>query len=121
MLLFVGFRGEVSLFLDRVINDHDQAAPGVKKALTYKEAVKVHQSCGGFLFFLQRFKQLCPEKDYTKFSDSLRSQFMSGFLDADLITTLEEQVPNATEVSEVKAFRPGTHGRPTHDLVIPPC
>lgn len=46
---------------------------------------------------------------------------MSGFLDADLITTLEEQVPNATEVSEVKAFRPGTHGRPTHDLVIPPC
>ncbi|CAK9008254.1 FO synthase subunit 1 [Durusdinium trenchii] len=110
---------KVSLFLDRVINDHDQAAPGVKKALTYKEAVKVHQSCGGFLFFLQRFKQLCPEKDYTKFSDSLRSQFMSGFLDADLITTLEEQVPNAAEVSEVKAFRKGVqaHKKMVDDLL----
>lgn len=97
---------QVNLFLDRVIGDHDSTAPGLRKGLSYKDAAKIHQAAGCFLFFLKKLKQICPEGEYAETSRGLRSQFMSGFLDADLVTTLESQVPAAADIMEVKAFRP---------------
>lgn len=105
-LLDFQHRTQVNLFLERVVNDHDQVAPGLRKALIFKEALKIHQAAGCFLFFMQKLQQLCPEKDFLERQRGLRSQFMSGFLDADLISTLEEQVPAAADIKSVKAFRP---------------
>lgn len=96
---------KVSLYLERIISDHDQVAPGMRKALSFKDAVKIHQSAGCFLFFMQKLQQICPERDFQEYARGLRSQFMSGFLDADLITTLEDQVPAAADIKNVKAFR----------------
>lgn len=94
------------MYLERIISDHDQTASGMRKALSFKEAVKVHQATGCFLYFLNKLKQICPEKDFPEFERGLKAQFMGGFLDVDLINTLEEQVPAASDVSSVKAFRP---------------
>ena len=94
------------MYLERIISDHDQTAPGLRKALSLKEAVKVHQATGCFLYFLRKLKQISPEKDFPEFERALKAQFMGGYLDGDLISTLEEQVPAAADISSVKAFRP---------------
>ena len=109
---------QVKLFLDRVISDHDQVAPGLRKALNFKEAVKIHQAAGCFLFFMQKLQQLCPEKDFLECQRGLKSHFMSGFLDADLVSTLEEQVPAAADIKSVKAFRPVRWPRNDNGFVL---
>lgn len=91
--------------MDRLIEDHDSTAEGLRKAISFKDAVKIHQAAGCFLFFLGKFQQLCPEKDFAEYHRGLKSQFMAGFLDADLVSTLEDQVPANADISNVKAFR----------------
>ena len=92
--------------MDRIIHNFDSTAAPLRSPLMYKEAVKLHPACGAFLFFLRRLEQIAPASQFPEMSRGLRSQFMSGFLDCDLVAALEEQIPNAPEVANVKAFRP---------------
>ena len=96
---------QVSLYLERLRELHDATSLPLRKAPTFKEALKIHQACGCFLFFLQKFKAIVPEKELAEMERGLRSQFMSGFLDGDLLHVLEEQVPLSADIKAVGAFR----------------
>ncbi|CAK9116298.1 unnamed protein product [Durusdinium trenchii] len=82
-------------------------ARGMTKLFTHKIIGKgTFSACGCFLFFLQKFKAIVPEKELAEMERGLRSQFMSGFLDGDLLHVLEEQVPLSADIKAVGAFRP---------------
>ena len=46
-----------------------------------------------------------PGSDFPEMKRGLLSQFMSGFMDADLVNTLEEQIPSVADVASVRGFR----------------
>lgn len=96
----------MQLYLDRIIGDHDAVATlEMRKAVTLKDAVKLHQACGGYLFCLQKLQSLAPEAAFPDMKSSLRAQFFSGYLDGDLIHFLENNVPATADIASVGAFR----------------
>ena len=96
---------QAELFMDRIITAYDTTAPQMRVALNYKDAVKIHQACGAFLFFMAKLEQKAPGSDFPEMKRGLLSQFMSGFMDADLVNTLEEQIPSVADVASVRGFR----------------
>lgn len=93
--------------MDRIINTFDTTAEQLRSALTYKDAVKLHQSCGALLFFMDKLEKIAAGSDFPEMRRGLMAQFMSGFLDCDLVVTLEETIPNTADIVNVKAFRRG--------------
>lgn len=93
------------LYLDRLKSDHDGAAVELRKAVTYKEAARLHACCGAFLFLLKRLQQVAPEGQFGEMQTALLNQFMSQFLDSDLMSLLETQVPAGVDLNQVRAFR----------------
>ena len=92
--------------MDRIVNMYDTTAPPLRASLNYKDAVKIHQACGAFLFFMAKLEQFAPGSDFPEMKRGLLAQFMSGFMDADLVSSLEEQIPSASDVASVRGFRP---------------
>lgn len=97
---------EVTLFVDRLLADYDQAVPAMRKALTFKDGVVKHQACGAFLHYLKCFERMCPAAEFPDISEQLTKQFLLGFLDPDLLHSLEQQVPPG-DLKAISAFRRG--------------
>ncbi len=96
---------KVLLYLERLAGDHDSTPEGLRKAVTLKEACRVHSASGAFLFFMEKLQAMCPASDFPEIERGLYSQFRSGFLDDDLVAAVEEQVPAAADLSLTKTFR----------------
>lgn len=92
-------------------HDHDTLQPESRKPYTFKDANKLHQCCGAFLYFSQKLRDIAPEKEYPAMLDSLKSQFVHGYLDADLQHVLECNVPPG-DLAAIGAFR-----RPSGSLI----
>ena len=105
-MCFTILSSQAELFLERIVTGHDTVAEPLRAPLSYKDATKIHQACGAFLFFLKKLEQVAPGSDFPEMKRALRAQFTSGFLDGDLISALEEQVPAAPELVNVRCMRP---------------
>lgn len=55
---------KVLLYLDRLAGDHDSTPEGLRKAVTLKEAVRLHSACGAFLFCMEKLQAICPASDF---------------------------------------------------------
>lgn len=97
---------EANLFLDRLIHSHDSVTDSMRKALTYKDSVQLHQSCGIFVHFLGELSKMTPTETFNEASIELKRSFLSGFLDMDLQHCLQTQVPPG-DCKQVAAFRRG--------------
>lgn len=90
--------------MTRLIGDFDKSAKSLRKAITFKEAVIIHQSTGCFLHFLKAFQQMAPASFFDESKENLLNQFNQGFLDPDLCHILTLQVPPG-DIKSVAAFR----------------
>lgn len=95
---------EVLLLLWRLEHDHDACVPELRKAVTFKDALRVHQSCGAFLHFIKLLRDLAPESDFPAMHDGLKSQLKLGYLDADFAHILDTTVPPG-DPAAVGSFR----------------
>ena len=75
--------------------------------MNFKDAITKHQCVGGFLFYMKIVQQRCPEAEWKDVKAELDSAFMKQFLDADLHSSLCNNVPPG-DVMGIGAFRPGT-------------
>jgi len=92
------------LFLQRLEQDFDSLPPSMRKANSFQQATAKHQATGVFLHFLKEFEKVCPAGQFQAASESLLSQFKSGYLDCDLQHCLESQVPPA-DMAAISGFR----------------
>lgn len=95
---------QVDLLVTRLIGDFDKCAKSLRKAVTYKEALLVHQSAACFLHFMKQFEQMAPPTFFAESQENLMNQFHQGFLDPDLCHILTVQVPPG-DIKSVTAFR----------------
>ena len=95
----------MDLFLHRSVANFDNTPAPMRKAMTYKEGLQVHQSCGAFVHFLEELESIAPPAEYQEAARALHSQFGFGYLDPDLLHCLESTVPPG-DVRSVSAFRP---------------
>ena len=70
------------LFLWRIEHEYDACVPELRKALTFREASRIHQSCGAFLHFIKQLRDLAPESDFESVYDGLKTQVPPGDLAA---------------------------------------
>ncbi|CAK9076028.1 unnamed protein product [Durusdinium trenchii] len=96
----------VKLYLARLAGDHDNTPAPLRKAVSFKDAIKVHQSCGVFLFMMAKLQSIAPEKEFEGMRNDLLNQFKCGLLDADLLHCVDQQVPANAELLSVGAMRP---------------
>lgn len=96
---------QVNLFLKRLIANFDNTPAPLRKGMSFKEGLYLHQCCGGFVHFLKEFEKLAPPDEFTQAAESLRNQFGFGYLDPDIYHCLETQVSPGL-VRSVSAFRP---------------
>ena len=92
------------LFVKRVLADHDNTPPALRKPLSYRDALSKHQCCGGFLFYLRQLEKMAPSADFPAMKEELLSQFDVGYLDPDISHSLESCVPPG-DIRSVGAFR----------------
>ena len=85
--------------------DHDNTPAPLRKAVSFKDAIKVHQSCGVFLFLMAKLQSIAPEKEFEGMRNDLLNQFKCGLLDADLLHCVDQQVPANAELLSVGAMR----------------
>ncbi|CAK9097478.1 Uncharacterized protein SCF082_LOCUS45724 [Durusdinium trenchii] len=78
----------------------------LRRAVSFKDATKVHQACGAFLFFLSKLQDMAPESEFINMKTELYTQFNAGLLDADLQHAVENHVPASADLCTVAAFRP---------------
>eukprot|EP00438_Fugacium_kawagutii_P023793 Skav228140 [mRNA] locus=scaffold2683:22736:26272:- [translate_table: standard] len=94
----------VMLFVDRMIADHDNKPPQLRKPMSYREAVELHQACGGFQHFLTSLERIAPGSEFKGMQEELKQQFKYGYLDPDILHCLNTQVPPG-DLKSVSAFR----------------
>ena len=92
------------MLLTSMEHDHDTMLPESRKPFTFKDASKLHQCCGAFIYFIQKLRDMAPEKEYPAMLESLQSQFIHGYLDADLLHVLECNVPPG-DLAAIGSFR----------------
>ena len=90
--------------VSRLIGDFDRLAPGLRRAVNFRDAQAVHSAAGCFLHFLRILQHMAPAAFYEECRESLHSQFMQGFLDPDLCHILTVQVPPG-DIKGLSAFR----------------
>ena len=91
--------------MQRLVIDHDSHPQQLRKPVSFKDAVKVHQACGAYLFFLAKIQQIAPENQFEAIRTDLFIQFKAGLLDPDLLHIVESQVPANADIKAVSAFR----------------
>ena len=96
---------QVMLFAHRLQDDHDACPAALRKACTFQQGLNKLQCCAGFLHFLTALQKVAPPSDFADMSTSLRKQFSSGYLDPDIMHTLENTFP-PEDPGSIGAFRP---------------
>ena len=94
---------KVMLLLQRIIHDHDNTAPQLRKAVSYRDGITKHQACAAFLHYLKLLRRIAPACDFSCEME-LRSQFAFGYMGPDLLHNLENSVPPGN-LNDVSAFR----------------
>ncbi|CAK9076667.1 unnamed protein product [Durusdinium trenchii] len=79
------------LLIERMKADWDRSS--VRKPWGVKETTHLHSMCGAFIHFRSMFEAKVSSEEYAKHSQSLHSNFLQGFLDADLEHGLLTTVP----------------------------
>lgn len=95
---------EVKLLLERHCCEWDSLS--VKQPLTAKTAAPLHQCCAVFLHMMKRLQTSLPSADYPGALATLRSTFLLGGLDNEILTMVTTNVPPAN-LKAVGAFRRG--------------
>lgn len=95
---------EVTLFVDRVIGDWDRKPPNQRRPLLYKDGLNLHQASGAFIHYLDTLERGFPAKQFPDVAASLRGQFLEGYLDPDLLHSLNQSVPPG-DMKSVGSFR----------------
>lgn len=95
---------EVTLFVDRVIGDWDKKPANQRKPLLYKDAINLHQASGAFIHYHDALERGFPAKAFPDASTSLRAQFLEGYLDPDLLHSLNTSVPPG-DMKSIGSFR----------------
>ena len=90
--------------MDRLIHSHDSVTDTMRKALTFKDGMHLHQVCGAFVHFLGEMSKMTPTTIFQEASVELKQSFLSGFLDMDLQHCLQTQVPPG-DCKGIAAFR----------------
>ena len=90
--------------LQRLIGDHDNTAPQMRKPFSLKDATAVHQAGGCFLHFLSVLQRMAPTTLFREAEKSLRDQFSQGFMDGDLLHVITSSVPPG-DIKAVGSFR----------------
>ena len=93
--------------MDRLIRGFDGVADNMRKAVTFKDALNLHQMCGGYIYFMAELSKMMPPALYAEAEQSLLKAFLDGFIDPDLSHCLSTQVPPG-DLKGVAAFRPAT-------------
>ena len=75
---------EVLLFLERLKGDWDRQPADYRKQWTVKDAMLLHSVTGAFIHFRHGLKSHIPKKDYDAALPNLDTQFLSGYIDAEL-------------------------------------
>lgn len=78
----------------------------VRKPWGVKETTHLHSMCGAFIHFRSMFEAKVSSEEYAKHSQSLHSNFLQGFLDADLEHGLLTTVPpgDVTNIGFLRSF-----------------
>ena len=97
---------KANLFLSRVCNDWDRNPPGMRKALTSKDATPLHQSCALFLHFSRLLERSLPSGEVSASKEKLTCQFFLGGMDAELNLCAEQSVPPG-DMRSIGSFRSG--------------
>ncbi|CAE7208396.1 cofG, partial [Symbiodinium sp. KB8] len=83
----------VMLFWDRLRADHDNQPREMRKPVAFRDAWSLHKVTGGFLHFMAELKKSVSEADFERERENLMIHFMSGCLDPELGSALENSVP----------------------------
>ena len=95
---------KVRLFVSRICQDWDQLPEKLRKPLTFKDGVLLHQSCGMFLHFLDLLEARAPAAEFKEISEKLMATFMGGVMDPELVYAAEHSVPPG-DVNSIGPFR----------------
>ena len=87
-----------------MLADFDTTPGPLRKAMSVREAMSKHQACGGFLHYLKILEGMAPAAEFQQMSEELHRQFQYGYLDPDILHSLESSVPPG-DISMVSAFR----------------
>ena len=98
-------RCEVKLFLERMTADWDSLPPNMRKPLSWKEAVSLHQAAAMFLHFVNSLERWLGSASFEVAREKLRNQFFLGALDHELLLASETSVPPG-DMRAVGMFRP---------------
>ena len=96
----------MKLFIERYCHDWDQLAEGMKRHLTMKEAIVLHQQCALFCHFMGVFEKTYPRGQFPAARDKLRNVFLMGGMDGELQLQAETTVPPG-DLQALGAFRTG--------------
>ena len=77
----------------------------MRKALTYKDGLQIHQCCGAYIHCLSILEKQSPSDQFSAMKENLDRQFETGYMDADLNFAIEQQVPPIS-LASIGAFRP---------------
>lgn len=94
------------LFCDRLSGDWDRCPPDQRRLIATKDALTLHSVTGAFTHFRNRLKAHVPKADFDAVSTSLDSQFLSGFLDAELLHLIHSAAP-VIELRDCSFLRSG--------------
>ncbi|CAK9056461.1 Hypothetical protein (Fragment) [Durusdinium trenchii] len=81
------------LLIQRMILDWDKLPPSLRKPWNVKDTTTLHSACAGYLHFMSVLQRKIPKADYDSSAAGLREQFLSGFLDVEILQTLESSAP----------------------------
>ena len=95
---------QVKLLIERHCKDWDDAMPNMRQALTAKTALPLHQSCAMFSHFLNRLETSLSSGDFDAAAPKLRSTFLLGGMDGELLQVASGTVPPG-DLKSVGAFR----------------
>ena len=79
--------------MKRLCKDYDSTPPVLRKAVTYKDALALHATCGGYLHYVKLLQKRLPEAECKAACARFEEQFMTGCLDAEIFASMENSVP----------------------------
>eukprot|EP00435_Cladocopium_sp_Y103_P074177 s6_g47.t1 len=107
LIIQEGSLGEAKLFIERLCSDWDKLPSNMRKSLSLREAISLHQSCALFLHFLKLLEVSIPSSEFPAAKEKVFATFNLGVLDSDLITAGEKSVPPG-DIKALGAFRTGS-------------
>lgn len=78
----------------------------MRQSLSVKSSLSLHQACAIFLHFMSKLETAIPGADFSDAAPKLRSVFLMGGMDGDLLNAATTSVPPG-DLKSIGAFRLG--------------